>query len=47
VTNLCVIDVTSLGFELKELAPGVSVDDVQNATEGKLIFDGDIPEIQF
>ena len=47
VTNLCVIDVTSLGFELKELAPGVSVDDVKNATEGKLIVDGDIPEIQF
>ncbi|MCH1473484.1 MAG: 3-oxoacid CoA-transferase subunit B [Bacteroidia bacterium] len=47
VTNLCVIDVTSRGFELKELAPGVSVDDVQNATEGKLIVYGDIPEIQF
>lgn len=47
VTNLCVIEVKSRGFELKELAPGVSVDDVQNATEGKLIVDGDIPEIQF
>lgn len=47
VTNLCVIVVTSRGFELKELAPGVSVNDVQNATEGKLIVDGDIPEIQF
>ncbi len=47
VTNLCVIEVTSRGFELKELAPGVSVNDVQNATEGKLIVDGDIPEIQF
>ena len=47
VTNLCVLEVTSRGFELKELAPGVSVDDVQNATEGKLIVDGDIPEIQF
>lgn len=47
VTNLCVIDVTSHGFELKELAPGVSVEDVQNATEGKLIVDGGIPEIQF
>lgn len=46
VTNLCVIVVTSRGFELKELAPGVSVNDVQNATEGKLIVDGDIPEIQ-
>jgi len=47
VTNLCVIEVKSRGFELKELAPGVSVDDVQNATEGKLIVDGDIPEIHF
>lgn len=47
VTNLCVIDVTTRGFELKELASGVSIDDVQNATEGKLIVDGDIPEIQF
>ena len=47
VTNLCVIEVKSRGFELKELAPGVSVDDVQNATEGKLIVYGDIPEIQF
>ncbi|MBL6731039.1 MAG: 3-oxoacid CoA-transferase subunit B [Bacteroidia bacterium] len=47
VTNLCVIDITSRGFELKELAPGVSVEDVQNATEGKLVVEGVIPEIQF
>jgi|TARA_B100001059_G_scaffold94033_1_gene93315 3-oxoacid CoA-transferase B subunit len=47
VTNLCVIDVTSSGFELKELAHGVSVEDVQNATEGKLFVEGVIPEIQF
>ena len=47
VTNLCVIDITSRGFELKELAPGVSVEDVQNATEGKLVFEGVVPEIQF
>lgn len=47
VTNLCVIDVTSSGFELKELAHGVSVEDVQNATEGKLVVEGVIPEIQF
>jgi 3-oxoacid CoA-transferase B subunit len=47
VTNLCVIDITSRGFELKELAPGVSVEDVQNATEGKLVVKGVVPEIQF
>ena len=47
VTNLCVIDVTSSGFELKELAHGISVEDVQNATEGKLVVEGVIPEIQF
>lgn len=47
VTNLCVIDITSRGFELKEVAPGVSVEDVQNATEGKLVVEGVIPEIQF
>lgn len=47
VTNLCVIDITSRGFELKELAPGVSVEDVQNATEGKLVVEEVIPEIQF
>jgi 3-oxoacid CoA-transferase subunit B len=47
VTNLCVIDITERGFELKELAPGVSVADVQAATEGRLIIEGDIPEISF
>ena len=47
VTNLCVMDITSQGFELKELAPGVSVTDVQAATEGRLIVEGDIPEISF
>ncbi|MDG1046391.1 MAG: 3-oxoacid CoA-transferase subunit B [Bacteroidia bacterium] len=47
VTNLCVIDVTPRGFELKELAPGISIDDVHNATEGNLLAEGEIPEIQF
>ena len=47
VTNLCVMDITARGFELKELAPGVSVADVQAATEGRLIVEGDIPEISF
>jgi 3-oxoacid CoA-transferase subunit B len=47
VTNLCVIDVTDRGFELKELAPGVSIDEVKAATEGRLIVEGDINEISF
>lgn len=46
VTNLAVIEVTDNGFKLLETAPGVSVEDVQNATEGKLIVEGDIPEMQ-
>ncbi len=46
VTNLCVMDVTASGFELKELAPGVSIEDVKAATEGKLIVNGKIPEIE-
>ena len=35
-----------LSRKLLETAPGVSVEDVQNATEGKLIVEGDIPEMQ-
>jgi 3-oxoacid CoA-transferase subunit B len=45
VTNLAVLEITSEGFLLKERAPGVSVEDIQNATEGKLIVSGDIPEM--
>ncbi len=47
VTNLCVMDITARGFELKELAPGVSIADVQAATAGRLIVEGNIPEILF
>jgi 3-oxoacid CoA-transferase B subunit len=45
VTDLAVIDVTPLGFKLLERAPGVSVQEIVNATEGKLIVEGEIPEI--
>ncbi|MFN4299738.1 MAG: CoA transferase subunit B [Thermaurantimonas sp.] len=47
VTNLAVLDVTERGFELRELAPGVTVEEVKKATEGTLIVEGDIPEMQF
>ena len=45
VTNLCVMDITERGFELKELAPGVTVEMVRNATEGRLVVEGEIPEM--
>ena len=45
VTDLAVIEVTDNGFKLIERAPGVTVKDIQNATEGKLIITGDIPEM--
>jgi 3-oxoacid CoA-transferase subunit B len=45
VTNLAVLEVTDKGFKLLERAPGVSVADIQNATEGRLIVEGEIPEM--
>ncbi|MCL6217161.1 CoA transferase subunit B [Zunongwangia pacifica] len=46
VTNLAVIEVTEDGFKLLERAPGVSVDEIKAATEGKLIVEGEIPEMK-
>lgn len=45
VTNLAVLEVGPEGFVLLERAPGVSVEDIQNATEGNLIVNSDIPEM--
>jgi 3-oxoacid CoA-transferase subunit B len=45
VSVLAVIDVTPQGFKLVERAPGVSVQEIINATEGRLIVEGEIPEI--
>ena len=48
VSNLAVIEIAEEGgFKLIERAPGVSVQEVQNATEGKLIIEGEIPEMVF
>lgn len=47
VSDLAVIDVTDEGFVLLERAPGVSVEDIKKATEGRLIIKGDVPEMQF
>ena len=46
VTELAVLDVLPQGgFRLLERAPGISVDEIKNATAGKLIIDSDVPEM--
>ncbi len=46
VTELAVLDILSEGgFRLLERAPGVSVEQIKNATLGKLIIQGEIPEM--
>jgi len=47
VTNLAVLEVTENGFQLLERAPGVSVEEIKNATEASLIIEGEIPEMVF
>ncbi|MCX6273044.1 MAG: CoA transferase subunit B [Bacteroidetes bacterium] len=45
VTELAVVDVTPEGFRLVERAPGITVEEIIKATEGKLIVEGEIPEM--
>jgi 3-oxoacid CoA-transferase subunit B len=46
VTELAVMDVLPEGgFKLLERAPGVSVEEIKNATAGRLIIEGEIPEM--
>ena len=47
VTNLAVIEVGAGGFRLLEKAPGITVDEIKEKTEGRLIIEGDIPEMVF
>ncbi len=46
VTELAVLDITKDGFKLLERAPGVSVDEIIAKTAGKLIVEGEIPEME-
>ena len=46
VTNLAVLEVTKDGFKLLERAPGITIEQIKEATEGTLIIDGNIPEMQ-
>ena len=46
VSNFGVFDITERGFELRELAPGVSIEDVQQATEGRLVVEGEVIQME-
>jgi 3-oxoacid CoA-transferase subunit B len=46
VTNLAVLEVKDGAFHLLERAPGVTVEEIQNATEGELIIAGEVPEMK-
>lgn len=46
VTDLACIEITSRGFELLERAPGVSLSDIEKATEGMLIIPDKVPEMK-
>ena len=46
VTNLAVLEVNEKGFKLLERAPGVSVEEIKQATEGTLVVEGEVPEMK-
>jgi len=47
VTELAVLEVTpDSGFKLLERAPGVSVEEIKAKTAGRLIIEGDVPEMR-
>jgi 3-oxoacid CoA-transferase subunit B len=47
VTDLAVLEVRNGAFHLLERAPGISVEEIKQKTAGKLVIDGDIPEMVF
>ncbi len=46
VTDLAVLDIKDGAFHLVERAPGVSVEEIKEKTAGKLVIEGDIPEMR-
>lgn len=46
VSDLAVLDVTENGFRLLERAPGVTVEEIKSKTLGRLIVEGEIPEMR-
>ncbi len=47
VTDLAVIEIKDGAFHLLERAPGVSVEEIKTKTGGKLVINGDVPEMTF
>jgi 3-oxoacid CoA-transferase subunit B len=47
VSDLAVLDITPDGFKLLERAPGISVEEIKAKTAGKLVIEGEIPEMIF
>ena len=47
VTDLAVLEVRNGAFHLLERAAGISVDEIKQKTAGKLVVEGDIPEMVF
>lgn len=47
VTDLAVLEVKDGAFHLLERAPGVSVEEIQQKTAGKLVIKGEVPEMVF
>ncbi|PCJ45168.1 MAG: succinyl-CoA--3-ketoacid-CoA transferase [Gammaproteobacteria bacterium] len=47
VTDLAVMEIKDGAFHLIERAPGVTVEEIKEKTAGKLIVEGDIPEMTF
>src|SRR6476661_5323574 len=45
VTEIAVLEITQNGFRLLERAPGVTVEEIKSKTAGKLVIEGDIPEM--
>ncbi len=45
VSDLGVFDITPEGFKLIERAPGVTIEEIKAKTEGRLVVDGEIPEM--
>ena len=47
VSDLALLEITPDGFKLLERAPGVSVEEIKQKTAGKLIVEGEVPEMTF
>lgn len=47
VTDLAVLEVRNGAFHLLERAPGISVEEIQQKTAGKLVIAADVPEMVF